>query len=126
MLLDSIVLPDDLVWEDEFAWSPVVQSTGYSLTGALLIQENIKQKGRPITLIGSSDMGWVVRTTIESLETKRDIAGLEMTLTLPDARSFTVMFRQSDTPLDSSPVLGLNTYEDGEYFELRALRLMEV
>lgn len=126
MTLDSIELPDDLIWEDEFSWSPVVQNTGYSLTGALLIQENTKQAGRPITLVGSSDMGWITRSTIEALKTKRDAAGSEMTLTLPDDRSFTVMFRQEDTPLDFSPVLSLNTYENGEYFELRALRLMEV
>jgi len=52
----TIILPDDLFWQDE-AWSPVVQSAERSLTGALILQEATRVAGRPITLSGYSGQG---------------------------------------------------------------------
>lgn len=126
MDLDGITLPDELLWTDEKTWTPVVQSTGYSVTGALFIQENLKQKGRPLTFVGTADMGWISRSTVDALEAKRDALGTEMVLTLSDARTFNVMFRQDETPLDINPVLSFNTFTNDEYFTITALRLMEV
>jgi hypothetical protein len=51
-------LPDDLLWADEHAWSPVVATVSYLLTGALLVQSATRQAGRPITLVGPPDMAW--------------------------------------------------------------------
>ena len=34
----ALLLPDDLLWTDEHAWTPAVASTSYLITGALLIQ----------------------------------------------------------------------------------------
>ena len=34
MQLDTITLPDDLLWINEFEWNPVEQTTERSLTGA--------------------------------------------------------------------------------------------
>ncbi len=33
MILDTITLPDDLLWINEFEWNPVEQTTERSLTG---------------------------------------------------------------------------------------------
>ena len=33
MKLDTIILPDDLLWINEFEWNPVEQTTERSLTG---------------------------------------------------------------------------------------------
>ena len=33
-----LALPDDLLWSDEHAWTPVVASVSYLLTGALLVE----------------------------------------------------------------------------------------
>lgn len=42
----TIELPPDLHWRDEFSWTPVEQSTEYSLTGALIVQSGARQAGR--------------------------------------------------------------------------------
>ena len=63
----ALLLPDDLLWSDEHAWSPAVASTSYLITGALLIQSATRQAGRPITLVGAPDMAWVTRATVEQL-----------------------------------------------------------
>ena len=52
----TLTLPDDLLWSDEYAWTPTVASTSYLITGALLIQWATRQAGRPITLVGLPDM----------------------------------------------------------------------
>ena len=67
----ALLLPDDLLWTDEHAWTPAVASTSYLITGALLIQSAIRQAGRPITLVGAADMAWVTRATVEQLQENR-------------------------------------------------------
>jgi len=122
----TIELPDDLHWVDEFDWSPVAQSAEYTLGGCLVIEESAKLAGRPITLGGAhDDMGWVTRETVLALQGRRNIPGRTFTLTLKDARTFTVVFRQSDTPITAVPVLAWNQTESGHWYSL-ALRFMEV
>ncbi|WP_429235043.1 hypothetical protein [Aeromonas salmonicida] len=50
--LNSELLPDDLVWRDEFDWSPVEQVVTPTLSGVLLVEETPRLEGRPITLVG--------------------------------------------------------------------------
>ena len=50
--LNSVLLPDDLVWRDEFEWAPVEQVVTPTLSGALLVEETAKPEGRPLTLSG--------------------------------------------------------------------------
>jgi hypothetical protein len=62
-----LVLPDDLLWADEHAWTPAVAAVSYLLTGALLVESAARQAGRPITLVGAADMAWVTRATVDTL-----------------------------------------------------------
>ncbi|MFM9902095.1 MAG: hypothetical protein ACKVOT_13875 [Polaromonas sp.] len=64
---NTLELPDALSWADEYSWSPVEQSKTYTTTGALLIEEHVKQSGRPITLEGSEDRTWCSRALVEQL-----------------------------------------------------------
>lgn len=48
----TITLPTDLNWTDEYKWTPVVQSQEYAISGSLIVEEWVKQAGRPITLQG--------------------------------------------------------------------------
>lgn len=90
--LDSLTLPEDLHWGDEFDWSPVEQSTEYATDGALLIEEGVKLAGRPLTLIGDESSVWVTRSLIEALHaTLADPA--DKTLTLHDGRALQVRWR---------------------------------
>ena len=54
-----LLLPDDLLWSDEHAWTPATASVSYLITGALLVQSALRQAGRPMTLTGAQDMAWV-------------------------------------------------------------------
>ncbi len=63
----ALLLPDDLLWSDEHAWTPAVSSVSYLITGALLVQSATRQAGRTITLVGPADMAWVTRATLETL-----------------------------------------------------------
>jgi len=131
--LGAITLPATLVWEDEFAWSPVAQSTEYSLTGALIVQQAVKQAGRPITLVGKSDSnahtGGISRTDLLALQTALIVAGASWTLTLHDSRTFTVAAQQS--PLDAEPLPVYRSFSPANpasdrWYLIRALKLQTV
>lgn len=125
----TVLLPDDLLWIDEHAWSPAVASTSYLITGALLIQSALRQAGRPITLMGAPDMAWVTRATVEQLRAWAAVpvsaASGRFALTFADGRVFTVAFRHDDTPIESEPVLGIPARSSGDFYRL-TLRFLEI
>ncbi|MBL0422576.1 hypothetical protein JI739_19685 [Ramlibacter sp. AW1] len=130
-LADEVVLllPDDLLWADEHAWSPAVASNSYLITGALLIQSAVRQAGRPITLVGAPDMAWVTRASVERLRAWAAVplaanAG-RFLLSLADGRTFTVAFRHGDAPVECEPVLGIPAHSDSDFYRL-TLRLLEI
>lgn len=125
----ALVLPDDLLWSDEHAWSPAVASVSYLLTGALLVQSATRQAGRPITLVGAPDMAWVTRAAVDTLYGWATVplsatAG-RLELALADARVFTVAFRHSDTAIEAEPVTGFPARAATDFYRL-TLRLMEL
>lgn len=125
----ALPLPDDLLWSDEHAWSPAVASVSYLLTGALLVQSATRQAGRPITLVGPSDMAWVTRATVATLHNwaaaPLAASSGRFELTLRDARVFTVAFRHADTAIDAEPVLGFPAQADTDFYRI-SLRLMQL
>lgn len=125
----ELVLPPDMLWEDEFLWSPVVSKLDYSLTGAAIIQSGVKQKGRPITLVGGDEsMCWVQRSTVETLYSWLTPANRVMTF-IPgydgDTRTFSVVFRHHEKALEVSSVKGFPDYSAEEWFKIK-LSLMEI
>ncbi len=127
--LGALTLPQGLRWADEFAWSPLAQATSYSLTGALIVEQAVKQAGRPITLVGGKDFAWLTRSEVAALKALLD-AGEEMTLTLHDSRTFTVL-PAGDEPLAVSPLprildSGFANPGNGAWCVLESLKLIEV
>jgi hypothetical protein len=112
--LDSIALPDDLVWVDEFAYTPVIQELAWAVDGTLIIQQGIKLAGRTITLSGGENYGWITRATLLLVHAKA-IAGVTCTLTLSDSRVFSVKFRQ-DNPLEAHPVLDYASPDASDFY----------
>ncbi len=92
--IDAITLPEDLVWSNEYTWSPVSQDTKKALTGALIVQEAIQQKGRSIILSGGSNSAWVDRATLDLLQAKCNTVDLTMVLS-HNGTSYDVMFDRS-------------------------------
>ena len=98
----TIVLSDDLLWIDEFDWTPVEQTREYSLGGALIVDSAAKLAGRPITLVSGSDFGWLPRSTIEALRVAASLPAQQFTLTHLGV-AHTVIFDGSG-PLTAEPV----------------------
>lgn len=122
--LGAITLPGDLVWQDEFNWSPVQQSEERGLTGALIVQTGVKSAGRPITLGGGRHRVWIDRAALAVLYAS--VANnAAMTLTLHDNRTFTVRWRNSEQPIDAEQVAGIADAGAGDFYYL-TLRFLTV
>lgn len=89
--LEVITLPPDLLWDDEFAWSHVSQSTERSITGALLVDVGTRQGGMPITLTGTERHAWQQRTEVQALRAWVALPGQVFTLSINGA-AFDVLF----------------------------------
>lgn len=122
--LDAVTLPEDLIWTDEFSWTPVQQTESFTLTGALVVEAGIKQAGRPITLVGGDSAAWIDRATLASLHAKLADAAA-MTLTLNDGRVFSVVFKHDGQPIDAAPIIDFSTPDNSDWYSL-ALKLMQV
>ena len=105
----TLTLPDALSWADEYTWSPVEQTKTYTTTGALLIEEGVKQAGRPITLEGSEDRTWCTRAVVDQLHAWARTAGIVLVLTLRGV-AHSVTFDHERGALLGLPVL---FYADG-------------
>lgn len=103
-------LPDDLAWADEFAWTPVVQRTAPSITGALIVDIGVRTAGRPIELSGDRDRAWMPRGTAEQLQAWSAVAGAQMTLMLRGSTR-TVIWDHERGAFSAQPV-GLEDYSD--------------
>jgi hypothetical protein len=122
----SVTLPDAMNWVDEYTWSPVEQTKTYTTTGALLIEEGVKQAGRPISLEGSEDRTWCTRALVDQLHAWAQTASIVLTLTLRGtARSVT--FDHERGALQGLPVL---FYADGSIasddWYVPTLRFLEI
>ena len=125
LTLGSLTLPSGLFWADEYAWSPVGQGIGYSLTGAPIVNEQSRLGGRPITLRGqrasidghNAMTSWVLRdqaflgwASVEALRAALSTPKAFLTLTLHDGRTFRTLPRHDgDGPLR---VTALSRYQD--------------
>lgn len=102
-VLHGIDLPSGMLWEDEFSWSAAARSVERSITGALVIDVAAQQAGRPITLRGVNDQGWMRRAQLLLLRALSDNPGGRYSLQLADGRVFTVQFAP-DNPIDAEPI----------------------
>lgn len=129
----SVDLPKDLQWGDELTWNVVEQSIDYSLTGSLLIEEGVKQKGRYITLTGLDNMAWITREKGQTLLSMANSPGLVMTLRFLDKDNpanvlftFNTMFRHFEKPaVDIRRILQYDQFEAGAYYIVNSIKLME-
>ena len=128
----SVDLPKDLQWVEELTWNTVEQNVEYSLTGALLIQEGVKQKGRFITLAGKDDMAWITREVGTTLLNMSNTPGLIMTLrfmhpgTSATLHTFNTMFRHFEKPaVDIKHILQWDQFEAGAWYIVNSIKLME-
>ena len=122
--LDALTLPPDLLWADEFDWTPIESSQEYAVTGALVVDTATRQAGRPITLEGGDDRAWLDRATLQQLYALTTPADRQMVLVL-NGVTRDVIFRPGADPLSARPIFPLaNPQNDLAY--VVTLRLTEV
>jgi hypothetical protein len=124
LTLDSLELPPDLIWTDEFDWTPVKQTITEAVDGSLIVETGLLLAGRPITLSGAIDSAWIDRGTLKSLYAYAQSVS-ERTLTLLDGRSFTVIFRHGEKPVEAAQVVSFTNPDDTDYYTL-TVRLLQV
>lgn len=132
VILDTIELPEDLRWADEYAWLPVASQVDVTCGGSLLVEESAQLAGRPITLESGTDgdgRHWAVvtRETVEALRALAAAAQADpLELELEDGRTFDVRFRHGDgVAVEARPVKHIAPHENGDYYHL-TLRLLQV
>lgn len=121
---DSLELPADMRWRDEFDWQALAQSSvQYSLGGSAIIQQGTMLAGRPVTLGG--EWIWLDRATLTTLAAWADVPELEITLTHPDGRRLNVCFARPALS-DCAPV-AYRAPEDGTaQYEAPTIHLMTI
>lgn len=123
--LDTLVLPDGLVWQDEFAAQPVAQNVRRTLDGGMVVFYGELRAGQPITLASEPDAGWLTRAQVEALALLAASPGGVYPLTLRN-RTFQVMFRHQEPPaLEARPLVPRANPQPGD-FHLATIKLMTV
>ena len=87
--LDDLLLPDDVIWTDELAFSSISQTITPTLTGAIVVEENDAVIGRPITLKGVAPL-----SLIKQLKNIEAVINHQMPLVLLDGITRTVIFKR--------------------------------
>lgn len=123
--LDAVILPEDLHWADEFAWTPVAAGLDYTLSGTALIQVGRKLSGRFVTLEAEDERGWTTRATVLSLKARADEPGKRMILNY-HGRTLNVMFAPGETPFDAEPLWREWPDEETDVWVLKTVRLIEI
>lgn len=116
----TIILPDDLFFENESEFTPILQSIEHSLDGIAVIEEFNKISGLSIILSGSDSRSWIIKSVLAELLTLEAIPGQVITLTLSDSRSFQVMMDRTDgKPVEFRQLFDLSNTTDDDYFWVR-------
>jgi hypothetical protein len=101
----TINLPE-LDWEDEFAWNPVTQRTGRTLSGALWVHSYGLTGGRPITLRANERSGWMTRATLLALQAYADVAAPASPFVLSiHGTDYDVVFDHEKRAIEAQPVV---------------------
>ena len=121
----TITLPSGLKWSD-YTWSPVAQTSDYTLTGAVIVQLGTAQAGRPITLEPADDSSaWALKPIVDQIEAWAAVAGKQLTLVYMGT-SYVVIFRHQDAPaVLAEPVVFFDDPDSTDYYRL-TLKMMGV
>jgi hypothetical protein len=113
ILLNTLTLPDGLLWSDEFEITAITQSIRRRLDGGLTVYPRQLTSGRPITLEATPDH-WLTRADARELLTMAAVVGGVFDLSLRD-QAFVVAFRHHDHPaLDLKPMIDFDFPADSD------------
>lgn len=123
--LGGIQLDSNILWQDQYTWSPVVQEVDVTLGGNPVTFSRSVNASRPITLEATRTQGWLTKAQVDSLRALADVAGATYTLVI-EAQNFIVQFRHEEAPaLDFRPLIPRLNIDDQDYM-VGVIKLMEV
>jgi hypothetical protein len=120
----TVTLPDDMIWSDEYDWHPIVQSSEFTTTGALLIESAMKQAGRPISLNNTEDQAWLTKAICDQIKTWASLPGIALTLVYRGV-THSVVFDHEKTAFEAYPLVFYRETVSGDYYIVN-IRFIEV
>ena len=121
--LGAIILPEDLVWVDEYAWHPPIASEKRTLSGKLIVQAATRLGGRPITL-DSNGKVWLTKAQVDALLTlNANNPSAYHTLVFHD-RTFSVYFKNSENSINATPIYPVSDPDPGFFYFIN-IKLLE-
>ena len=116
IVLGALILNPNLIWSDRDQYTPVVQEVKVTLGGGPIIYSGSITANRNITLVATTDQGWVSEDQRAALVSMSQAVGSEFTLTV-GFENFKVMFRHQEPPaLDLIPLITRAVALPGDYF----------
>lgn len=123
-----IVLSDSLYPDAEHDWSAVVSNTKYALDGTMIVEQSVRQAGRPYVMQAPDGHGVLSRATVNALKAERDKLGATFWLDyLADGavKRVKVMFDTTQEAISATPIKGSTSPQLTDYYNV-ALRFLEI
>lgn len=123
--LDTLPLPDGLLWPDEYTAQTVTQTRRRTLDGGQVVFYAPLTAGRTITLESGPDTGWLTKTQVEALAALAQSPGAVYPLSIR-GQSHRVLFRHDDPPaFEASPLIPFANPAPGDFY-LGKIKLVTV
>lgn len=117
----EIILPYDLYPIDDLDWVDVVASQKRTLNGNLIIEQNKRVAGKPITLQSKDGLGLVERWVVNALREQAQILAQKYELHyIADGENkvLTVAFDYSQEPINAKPFKDFNSPNSDDLFSV--------
>ena len=125
---DVIILSDSLYPEGEHDWSAIVSSTKYALDGTMIVEQSVRQAGRPYVMQAPDGHGVLSRATVNALKSERDKLGATFWLDyLADGvvRRVKVIFDTTAEAINATPIKGSTSPSLTDYYNVK-LSFLEI
>lgn len=119
----AVTLSDDLLLQQPY-WQPVAQAVTYTLSGSMIVDESVRQAGKPLVFQSEEQTGWVPRSVVDQLQRWAERPGQRLTLDRYGSSTQVIFDRQDGPALEARPVLELARAPEPEDWMLITLRLM--
>lgn len=123
-----IILSDSLYPDAEHDWSAIVSSTKYALDGTMIVEQSVRQAGRPYVMQAPDGHGVLSRATVNALKSERDKLGSTFWLDyLADGavKRVKVIFDTTQEAINATPIKGSTSPQLTDYYNVK-LSFLEI
>ena len=123
-----IILSDSLYPDAEHDWSSVVSNTKYALDGTMIVEQSVRQAGRPYVMQAPDGHGVLSRATVNALKAERDKLGATFWLDyLADGavKRAKVMFDTTQEAINATPIKSSTSPQLTDYYNVK-LSFLEI